>query len=320
LNEAHSSDGKRFHDLNFTYVRAFYTVAKFKSFTLAAQQLNVSQPTLSQQVKSMERQYGFPLIKRNKKIVRLTQEGEVILPYVEKIMQLAREMDREVEFLHSENLKIATTPTLSRYLLPGIVLKLKERNPDLKVQIYTGLSTEILEMVLDLDCHLGVTGRVPYPEQVIFRNVFRPKLSFISKDIEKDRIHLKELAGYPVLFPEEGSATRAYIIEEFRKRGIPLNIHMVCENPSAIKHMVHLGMGGYFCPYYAVEEEVREGKFRCVEVLDDLHLTIDLIYLSDWKRSKVVRMFVEVLFEQALPWTSPRRLSRSEGVFAGLKC
>jgi DNA-binding transcriptional LysR family regulator len=304
--------------LNFTYIRAFYTVAKFKSFTLAAQQLNVSQPTLSQQVKSMERQYGFPLIKRNKKIVRLTQEGEVIFSYVEKIMQVAREMDREVEDLHSGHLKIGTTPTLSRYLLPNIIVKLKEKNPDLKVKIYTGLSKEILEMVLDLECHVGIAGRIPYPDPVIFRNILKPKLSFISRDIKKDRIHIKELAGYPILFPEEGSATRDYIIEEFRKRGIPLNIYMDCENPSALKHMVHLGMGGAFFPRYGVEEEVKEGKYRCIELLDDLHLTIDLIYLNDWKRSKVVRMFVEVLFEEARPWAARGRDSGSRGVSSGL--
>ena len=287
--------------MNFTHLKAFYTVAKLESFTLAARELNVSQPTLSQQVKSLERQFDLPLIKRNRKVLRLTREGEIIFTYAEKLMVIVREVEREIEDLHTRLLKIGTTPTLSRYLLPGIVLKLKENNPELKVQIYTGLSREILEMVLDFECHVGIVGRVSYPDDVIFRNIFKPKLSFIAKNIQKEKIHLKDLSDYPIIFPEEGSATRDYIIGEFRKRDIPLNNFMDCENPTAIKHMVHLGMGGAFFPYYGVEEDVKDGKYRCIELLDDLHLTIDLIYLKAWKKSKVVRNFVEVLRKHVPP-------------------
>lgn len=287
--------------MNFTHLKAFYTVAKFESFTLAAQELNVSQPTLSQQVKSLELHFNLPLIKRNRKAIRLTREGEIIFSYAEKLMAIAREMDREIEDIHTRLLKIGTTPTLSRYFLPSIVLKLKENNPDLKVQIYTGLSKEILKMVIDFECHVGVLGRVHYPDHVIFKNIFKPKLFFISKDIEKQKVHLKDLSDYPIIFPEEGSATRDYIIGEFRKRKISLNNFMDCENPAAIKHMVHLGMGGAFFPHYGVEEDVKDGKYRCIEMLDDLHLTIDLIYLKDWKESKVVKKFLKVLAKNQFP-------------------
>ena len=291
--------------MNFTHIKAFYTVAKLESFTLAAQELNVSQPTLSQQVKSLERHFDLPLIKRNRKGMQLTREGEIIFSYAEKLMTIAREMDREIEDLHTRLFKIGTTPTLSRYFLPSIVLKLKEINPDLKVQIYTGLSKEILKMVLDYECHVGVLGRVHYPDHVIFRNIFKPKLCFISKDIEKEKIRLKDLSDYPIIFPEEGSATRDYIIGEFRKRKISLNNFMDCENPAAIKHMVHLGMGGAFFPFYGVEEDVRGRKYRCTELIDDLHLTIDLIYLKDWKESKAVKTFIAVLRKHDPPTSLP---------------
>ena len=292
--------------MNFTHMKAFYTVAKLESFTLAANELNVSQPTLSLQVKSLEKQFDLPLIKRNRKNIQLTREGEIIFSYAEKLMTIAREMDREIEDFHTGQLKIATTPTLSRYFLPSIVCKLKENNPELKVQIFTGLSREILEMVLDFECHVGVSGRVSYPDHVIFRNILKPKLFFISKNIDKKKIHLKDLSDYPIIFPEEGSATREYIINEFRKRDIPLNTFMDCENPDTIKHMVHLGMGGAFFPYYGVKEDVTYGKYHCIELLENLHLSIDLIYLQDWKKSKLVRMFIEVLRKHApLTSTSP---------------
>ena len=156
-------------------------------------------------------------------------------------------------------------------------------------------------MVLDFECHVGIVGRVSYPDDVIFRNIFKPKLCFISKNIQKEKILLKDLSDYPIIFPEEGSATRDYIIGEFRKRDIPLNNFMDCENPAAIKHMVHLGMGGAFFPYYGVEEDVKDRKYRCIELLDNLHLTIDLIYLKDCRKSKVIKNFVEVLRKHVPP-------------------
>lgn len=287
--------------MNFTHLKAFYTVVKLESFTRAARELNLTQPTLSQQVKSLEKNFDLPLIKRNRKAFRLTHEGEIIFSYAEKLMTIAQEMNREIVDIHTHLLKIGTTPTLSRYFLPGIVLKLKENHPDLKVQIYTGLSKEILKMVLDFECHVGVVGRTHYPDHVIFRNIFKPKLFFISNDIGKKKIHLADLSDYPIILPEEGSATRDYIIAEFKKRDIALNNFMDCENPAAIKHMVHLGMGGAFFPYYGVEEGVKDGKYRCIELLDDLFLTIDLIYLMDRKKIKTVKSFINAIREHALP-------------------
>ena len=73
---------------------------------------------------------------------------------------------------------------------------------------------------------------------------------------------MKDLSNYPIIFPERGSATREYIINEFAKNDISLNTYVESENPSAIKHMVQLGMGGAFLPEFGIEEEAAEGKYE----------------------------------------------------------
>jgi DNA-binding transcriptional LysR family regulator len=130
---------------------------------------------------------------------------------------------------------------------------------------------------------------------------FKPKLYFITADRLNERMLLKELSNYPIIFPEHGSATRVYIIGEFQKRKIPLKNIIDCESASAIKNMVHLGMGGAFFPLYSIEEGLREDKFTCVEILDDLHLNIDLIYLNERKKSKAVRNFASAAKSFSFP-------------------
>ena len=71
--------------MNMNHLKAFYAVAKAKGFTHAAKQLNVSQPTLSMQVKSLEKRFSVPLIKRNKKTFELTEEGKLVFAHAEKI-------------------------------------------------------------------------------------------------------------------------------------------------------------------------------------------------------------------------------------------
>ena len=113
------------------------------------------------------------------------------------------------------------------------------------------------------------------------------------------RIHLRDLANYPLILAEEGSTTRAYIIEEFKKLNVPLNNCIDSENAQAIKDMVHLGMGGAFFPLYAIEADVREKKYRMIEIIDDLHLTINLVYLRERRNLSMVKKFLVAVRKSA---------------------
>lgn len=294
--------------MNFTHLKAFFTVAKLKSFTKAAVELSVSQPTLSLQVQSLENQYDIVLINRAKKSIELTEEGETVYSFAESIFSLSRDLENTIEdinMLRSGKLQIGTTPTIARYMLPGIIQTLKKRNPDLRLQLYTGLSREVLSKVTEYEYHIGIIGRVSYPRNIIARPVLNPTLYFITTDKMSQSIHLRDLANHPVIFPEQGSVTREYIIQEFRKRDIPLNDYIDCENPSALKQMVQLGMGGAFLPWYSIETGVKEGKYRYVKILDGLSMNIDLVYLQERRKSKSIKTFNITLNEYRFPKSVP---------------
>lgn len=284
--------------MNFTHLKAFYYVARCKSYTIAAQELNISQPTLSLQVQNFERYYDTPLLIRGRKHIELTEEGELIFSYAKKIFSLASEVENKIEVMNtltSGKLKIATTPSLAHFVLPDIIFMLKKDDPELKIHINTDVSKVVLGKVLDYENHIGLIGRVSYPSNIIYEPFVSTGLYFITTDAMKDRISLKDLTNYPIILRGSGSATRDYVINEFKKRNIPLNNRIDCEDASAIKNMVRLGIGGAFFPRFSIEKDVNGNNFRCIEILEELLLHIDVIYLRERKDSKIIKKVLSAL-------------------------
>ena len=281
--------------MNVNHLKAFYVVAKEKGFTHAAKQLNVSQPTLSMQVKSLEKRFSVPLIKRNKKTFELTEEGNIVFSHAEKIFVLLHELKRELENFETNHMIIGSTPYISNYVLPDILLAIQDQHSNVKVQIYTGLSTEVLEKVLDYEYHLAVIGRLPYPDNIVFIPILKTKLLFISKNDMGGEVSLEDLVNYPIILPERGSATRDYLLNAFHTRNLTITNPIDCENPPAIQHMVQLGMGGAFFPLFSIQRNVHEGRFHMATVKENLSLDYDLILLKDRRSSHTVRIFISTM-------------------------
>lgn len=289
--------------MNFIHLKAFYAVAKAKSFTQAAQELRVSKSTISLQVRNLEIYFNLPLFKRTSRSIELTAEGSIIFFHAEKIFSTANQMESAIADLSSAQsgaLKIGSTRLFAEHILPNIIHNLKRNSPGLKLQLYTGLSREILKKVIDFEYHAGINGRVPYPDNIICKQISKQKLCFITKDDMGARIRIQDLSEYPLILGEEGSATREYIIKEFSSRNVPLNNFIESQNPSATKQMVQLGMGGAFLPAYSIEEDVKKGRFNKVEILDDMKLYIDLIYLKERKKSKALRSFISTVLQASV--------------------
>ena len=190
---------------------------------------------------------------------------------------------------------IGSTPYISYHVLPDILRDIQEKHSDLKVEIYTGLSQEVLDKVVDYEYHLAVIGRLPYPDNIVSVPVLKSKLLFISKEDIGERVSLQELANYPIILPEQGSATRDYLIREFAARNLTITNSINCENPPAILSMVQLGMGGAFFNLFDVQRHVQEGLFHMAQIEEDLFVNYDLIFLKDRRSSNMVRIFTSTM-------------------------
>ena len=284
--------------MNFKHLRAFYSVAKNKSFTHASKDLNLSQPTISLQVMELEKYLNNPLFQRNNRQVELTEEGQIVFSYAEKIFSLSDELEKEFADLYnldSGTLKIGVAHVTLKNLVPNLISGLKKRHPKVGLQLFTGLSKEILFKIINYEYHVGVIARVKYPDNLIYKEIAKEALYFITREAIPEELGLRDLAKYPIVMQAEGAAHREIIIKEFEKRKIPLNICIETQDPTAQRSMVGLGIGGAFMPLSTIEEDVKKGRFRMAKIRDGLYFYFDAIFLEERRQSRAVRAIISTI-------------------------
>ena len=165
------------------------------------------------------------------------------------------------------------------------------------LQLFTGLSKEILKKVINYEYHVGVIARVKYPDNLVYKEIAKEDLYFITREEISDEINLRDLAEYPIVMQAEGAAHREIILSDFSKRNIPLNICIETEDPNTIKSMVELGIGGAFMPLCTIEEDVRKQRFKMARIQNGLYFYFDAIFLKERRKSRAVRAILSAIDE-----------------------
>jgi DNA-binding transcriptional LysR family regulator len=213
---------------NMDYYRVFYYVVKFKSITLAADRLSLTQPSVSKTIQRLEEDLRCKLFTRTKNGVTLTTEGEALWARVESACELIIAAERELEAiqtLESGTMNIASMEMgFSTYILPALRLFLKAY-PNIKVRFRSAMHYQILEMLKAGLIDLAVLSP---PDELddafesrtidVFQEslIVGPRYSFLT---EREQT-LEELSQYPFISMPEGSPGKAYMKECFRKFGL----------------------------------------------------------------------------------------------------
>ena len=135
-------------------ISAFIAVVEHQSFTKAAEILDLTQPSLSARIISLEKEMNEQLFQRTGRGVRLTDAGKALVPYAEKILQFIYDGKEAVFGVHSNSvgkIRIGSARAICAYVLPNIVEKFRELYPGIDVTIKTGRSSDIVDMVLEDD-------------------------------------------------------------------------------------------------------------------------------------------------------------------------
>ncbi len=138
--------------MDIDVLKYFRTVARLGNMSRAAQELHVSQPTLTVAIRKLEEKLGTILFERSKKGVSLTAAGLQIYQYSDQMIDLWEEMMREagsVDDTVKGTIRLGAHPSVARYTLPSLLRDLLENNPDLNIQLQHDLSRNILQMILD---------------------------------------------------------------------------------------------------------------------------------------------------------------------------
>ncbi|GAB1455987.1 selenium metabolism-associated LysR family transcriptional regulator [Spirochaetota bacterium] len=258
-------------------LQAFCTVAALRSFSDAAKQLNYTQPAISAQIRELENELKVPLFKKAGKRVELSEAGETILPYAERLLRDFNGLknvlpDNEAS---SRNIvKIGSSSLPGVHLVPALMKKAKSNFPDMAFSLAINNNYQVERMLYANQIDVGFAGRKQMQttkgaltEHLLVKDDLVVVLPPSHPLAERRDLRVEDIAGLPLILPPRNILTRRQVEERFRQLGFGLDITLELGNTEAIKQLVAHGMGATILCRSAVEEETAGGRLRAVSVL-----------------------------------------------------
>ncbi|HXG47587.1 MAG TPA: LysR family transcriptional regulator [Methylomirabilota bacterium] len=251
--------------LDSRQLKAFVTLAKTASFTLAAKELFLSQSAVSHSMKALETEVGCRLFDRLGKKVLLTQAGETLLHHAEKILQEMAGARRSLEQLSKwghGRLRIGASTTACQYLLPAVLREFKASFPRSLITIEPGDTAEAMEALRNNRVDLALTLEPRGEEQFEFHSLFCDELVFLVGPMhpwaESGQVARDEIPRQNYILYNKNSYTFRLVQDYFQQEDMLLNTVIELGNMEAIKEMVKLGLGVSIVAPWIVHKELDE--------------------------------------------------------------
>lgn len=255
-------------------LKTFITVCKQLSFIGAAQELFLTPPAVSMQIKQIEEDVGLTLFERSSKSVQLTQAGEVLLTHAQAVFQQLRDAEVALDAIkgvEGGRLVIGMVTT-AKYFLPSILAAFKEQYHAVDILFFEGNRDQLLEKLSAGELDLAVMGRPPAESEMMSQS-FAPNPHGIIASMRHPLAHKKNIPvaffnQMPFLVREQGSGTRAAMESFFKAQDVEPANAMVMNSNETIKQAVMVNLGLSFVSLDTVRMEVSLGRLAILDVVD----------------------------------------------------
>lgn len=295
-------------------IETFLAVATFGGFHRAAEALRVSQPAVSARIKALEESLGVRLLARSRAGLTLSDAGRTLRPYAEQLLRtaaLARQAVHELQPQSAGPLQIAAALSICVYFLPDVLKQFQQTHPNSVINLRSGHSKEVLEMVLEEQAEIGIARSLNHPEVETVSLRDDPLLLVGDSDSgpkNGKRAKLAEVASWPLIFYERGSSDWSLTQSLFRRAGLVPNVGLEVDTIETAKRMVERGLGIAFLPQMAVVNDIREGRLRPVKIVDaePLARSLDVIHPRRRPLRTEAREFLDIVRRAANEMSMPR--------------
>ncbi|MFV2058695.1 MAG: selenium metabolism-associated LysR family transcriptional regulator [Thiohalomonadales bacterium] len=231
----------------------FFSVARLLSFTKAAESLHMTQPAVTFQVRQLEEYFNTRLFDRTHNRISLTEAGEKVYEYAERIFQLYHEMENSVRELTGEIsgiLILGASTTIAEYMLPALLGDFKNKYPEVNIRLKVSNTDGIVSMVEHNVIDLGVVEAPVANKNLAVDKCRTDQLVAIMPNghplSNQEKVGLHQITDFPYICREEGSGTREVILDYLQAAGVEsneLNIIMELGSLEALKGAVEAGIG-----------------------------------------------------------------------------
>ena len=294
--------------MNLKQLEAFVQVSESGSFSKAAKELFLTQPTISAHISSLEKELNVRLFIRNTKEVSLSDDGKDLYRYAKQITDLEKAIEERF-YMDSDDGKhfitIAASTIPAQYLLPKVLMCYRERYPKEQIKIMETDSSEVVTQVVDHMVDVGFTGTVLEKKHCKYIPFYKDELAVITPDTpeyrimkEQNRDDIDWIKRKPLILREEGSGTRKEAEKQLKNAGISmedLDIVASIANQETIKKSVKQGMGITVLSRLAAEDE--DGLLIFPIPGADEGRDINLVYNKNYQMTRSADRFIRIVKE-----------------------
>lgn len=289
--------------MRYVQLRAFHYVAICGGFSRAAEELFLTQPAISDQVRKLEEEYDILLFNRQRKQVTLTPSGEKLLAITRRMFDTesqALELLSESRALRAGTLRIVAD---AAHHLLHIMGEFRKKYPGVKVTMRAGNSETVIQSLFSYEADIGVLGGLPVGREFeTIRLNSTPIIAFVASDhplATRQSLSFAELADLPLVVRERGSRTRKKLEEGAAAAGVELKFAIEAEGREAVREIVASGAGVGFVSEAEFGNDTRLAKIA----IDGPPMLMDetLICLTERSQAKTMRAFLDIAESMAAP-------------------
>ncbi len=284
-------------------LQVFHTVARLLSFTKAAENLHMTQPAVTFQIHQLEEQFDTRLFDRTHNRISLTEAGQKVYEYADRIFELYSEMEAAVQEMTGGvcgALTIGASTTIAEYMLPTLLGDFKEQYPEVTIHLRVSNSEGIVSMVENNTLDLGVVESSVTNKNLAVEICKRDYLVAIVPPkhplAEKKVLPFSDLLEYPFICREEGSGTREVIGEYLNRLSncqADLKIAMELGSPEAVKGAVEAGMGVSVVSRATIQKELRLGTLVALDLEPPLERPFSFVHQKQKFRLRIIEELLD---------------------------
>jgi LysR family transcriptional regulator, low CO2-responsive transcriptional regulator len=303
-------------------LRVFESAARHLSLTRAAEELHLTPPAVSIQVRQLEGHAKASLFERSGRGLRLTQAGEAVLVHTREVLAQIRGAEEAIADLDALGRGLLDVAVINAgdHFFPWLVAAFRERHPGIRVRITVQNRDDLLGRLAAHEMDLAVMSHPP-SEAGFAATAFAPHPHVIVAApghplAGRRRVPLASLAREPLLTREPGSATRLAMDQAFAEGGVLPNVEMEIASNETLKQAVAAGLGIGFLSAHAVLNEVDRGTLEVVDVQGfPVMRQWYVVRRSERRLPRIAQAFEQFLLEHGagLIGTPPTRPRGSKG-------
>lgn len=283
--------------MRYTLLRSFHAVATSGGFNAAAAAYNISQPTLTAQVGSLEEEYGLELFVKKGRRRELSEAGRQLLEITTRLFAEEQEavafLEQSRELRHGRLSIGAVGP----YHVTEMLAAFKRTYPGIELAVKLGNSTDVLSDLIDYKSDVAVLAHIDEDDRLMTIPYRRhPVAAFVHKDHRlagRKRIKIAALEGEPLIIRERGSTTRRAFEHALAAAKVKPRVIMEIGSREAIREAVIRGLG---ISYVSTAEFVPDPALRLIEIADaEIYTYAHVVILKKREASRIIRAFVALV-------------------------